>query len=129
MRDVTGVAVHEEGNAAAPRTDDKPAMDTDMVLRVEPNVGCAELGLQIPKPFRVPSWKIHGPSRHELQGKNNDGDENRPGNIPGDAQHEITVAFRDVQSAHGLRLFAFRKAAPSIKEQRESGTGYAGIHG
>src|ERR1039458_9829602 len=29
MRDVSGIAVQEEGNAAAPRTGDKPAMDTD----------------------------------------------------------------------------------------------------
>src|ERR1019366_10447509 len=65
VRDVAGVAVQEERHAAAPRPGDKPAMDTDMVRRVEPDVGCAELGLQVPKPFRVPDWKIDGANRHE----------------------------------------------------------------
>ena len=101
MRDVTGVAVHEEGNAAAPRTGDKPAMDTDMVRRVEPNVGCAELGLQVPKPSRVLDWKIHGTNRHEMQRQPTEGDEKRPGGIPWEAQHEITVAFRDDPGADG----------------------------
>jgi hypothetical protein len=35
---------------AAPRTGDKPAMDTDTIRRVEPDVGCAELGLQANAP-------------------------------------------------------------------------------
>src|ERR1019366_5486137 len=67
MRDVAGVAVQEEGDSAAPRTSNKPAMDTDMARRIEPDVGCSELGLQAPEPFRVPGWKIHGTNHHEMQ--------------------------------------------------------------
>src|ERR1035437_9321153 len=95
MRDVAGVAVQEEGDAAAPGTGDKPAMDTDTIRRVEPDVGCSELGLQAPKLFRVPDWKIHGTNRHEMQRQRAEGDEERLGDIPGHAQHEITVAFRE----------------------------------
>src|ERR1035437_10828055 len=71
---------------AAPRTGDKPAMDTDTIRRVEPDAGCAELGVQAPKPFRVPDWKIDGTNRHEMQRQRAEGDEERPGDIPGDAQ-------------------------------------------
>src|ERR1019366_3265792 len=101
MRDVACVAVQEEGDAAAPGTGDKPAMDTDTIRRVEPDVGCSELGLQAPKPFRVPDWKIDGTNRHEMHRQRSEGDEKRPGDIPGDARHEITVAFRENPGTHG----------------------------
>src|ERR1019366_8541622 len=101
MRDVAGVAVQEERDSAAPGTGDKPAMDTNMVRHVETDVDCAELGLQVPQPFRVPDWKIHGTNRHEMQRQRTEGDEKRPGDIPGDAQHEITLAFRENPGAHG----------------------------
>jgi hypothetical protein len=128
MRDVAGVAMQEERDEPAPRTGYKPTMDADMARQVEPNVGGAEVGLQIPKSFRVPGWKIHGSSRHELQGKNTDRGEKRPGDIPGDAQHEITVAFPENPSAHGLGRFTFREAGCALKEQKVPVTGYAGIH-
>jgi hypothetical protein len=41
-----------------------------------------------------------------MQRQRAEGDEKRPGDIPWDAQHEITVAFRKNPGAHGDR-FAF----------------------
>ena len=49
----------------------------------------------------MPGWKIHGTNRHEMQRKRTAGDEKRPGDIPVDAQHEITVAFRENPGTHG----------------------------
>src|ERR1017187_8393139 len=36
-----------------------------------------------------------------MQRQRAEGDEKRPGDIPGDAQHEITLAFRENPGAHG----------------------------
>jgi hypothetical protein len=71
-------------DAAAPRRGDVPAVIPDVVRKVEPDIGGAE--------------KIHGPGCHEFEGESGEGDDQRPGDIPGDAQHEITVAFRDTDS-------------------------------
>jgi hypothetical protein len=62
-------------------------MDSDMVRRVEPNIGCAELGLQVSEPLGVPGRKVHGPKRHEMQRERAAGKEKRQGGVPGEAQH------------------------------------------
>src|ERR1019366_5039756 len=73
------------------------------------------ISLQAPKPFRVPDWKIDGTNRHEMQRQRAEGDEERPGDIPGDAQHEITVAFRDNPGAHGDRFPFVAGCAPCVE--------------
>ena len=85
-----------------------------MVRRVEPHIGCAELGLKVPKPFRMLGWKIHGTNRQEMQRKRTAGDKKRLGDIPRDAQHAITVAFRDNPGTHG-------KAGESVLDVIEQG--------
>src|ERR1017187_7801940 len=47
-----------------------------------------------------------------MQRQRSEGDEKRPRAIPGDAQHEITVAFRENPGAHGDRFGFVTGSAP-----------------
>jgi hypothetical protein len=46
-----------------------------------------------------------------MQRQRAEGDEKRPGDIPGDAQHEITVSFRENPGAHGGFTFVAGRAS------------------
>src|ERR1039458_5050718 len=74
--------------------------------------------------FRSPDWKIHGTNRHEMQRQRAEGDEKRPGDIPGDAQHEITVAFRENPGAHGDR-FTFVAGRASCGEFNSASSAFS----
>src|ERR1019366_675007 len=82
-------------STAAPRTGDKPAWIRTRSVESSQTSVAPSWACRHPKPFRVPDWKIHGTNRHEMQRQRAEGDEERLGDIPGHAQHEITVAFRE----------------------------------